>query len=156
MDFRKIKKLIDLVNETKIAEIEIREGEESVRITRSSPEVTAAPIMYQTPSMVSHASLPVSASKEEASALVVTPSNTSGVEVTSPMVGTMYRASSPDAKPFVEIGQHVKMGDTLCIIEAMKMFNPIETEVAGKVVACHVDSGQPVEFGEALFTIEEN
>ena len=149
MDIRKVKKLIELLEESGIAEIEIREGEESVRISRYSQH--AAPVMMQAPMQ-----MPVAAAAPAASAVaaVAAPAAPVGHTVNSPMVGTFYRASTPGAKPFVEVGQRVNVGDTLCIIEAMKMLNQIESDKAGVVGAVLVENGQPVEFGQPLFVIE--
>jgi acetyl-CoA carboxylase biotin carboxyl carrier protein len=146
MDIRKVKKLIELLEESQIAEIEIHEGEESVRISRLQPAapVAAAPVAYAAPAPAAVA--PV----ESAPAEPVAPE---GHTVTSPMVGTFYEAPSPGAKPFVEVGQQVNVGDTLCIIEAMKMLNQIEADKAGTVSARLVENGQPVEFGQSLFVI---
>ena len=150
MDIRKVKKLIELLEESGISEIEIKEGEESVRISRgpsgtshqqivvphapavAAPPATAEPVVTSEP-------------KEELP---------SGHSVTSPMVGTFYEAPAPGQKPFVEVGQSVNAGDTLCIIEAMKMLNQIEADISGKIKAKLVDNAQPVEFGQALFVIE--
>ena len=146
MDIRKVKKLIELLEESGISEIEISEGEESVRISR-----------YPNPGLMSFApqqpyhyapQQPPQEQRAEA------PEPPKGHEVTAPMVGTFYSSPSPGAKPFVEIGSQVKPGDTLCIIEAMKMMNQIESEVAGKVVSILVENGDPVEFGQPLFLIE--
>ena len=150
MDIRKIKKLIELLEESGIAEIEIKEGEESVRISRGGTQ----PI-YQQPAM--HYAAPpqaASAPAQVAAAPVVAaaaPNNDHAV--TAPMVGTYYASAAPGAKPFVDIGSEVKVGDTLCIIEAMKMMNQIEADVAGKVVAALAKNGEPVEFGQPLFII---
>lgn len=136
MDIRKIKKLIKLLDESGLAEIEVKEGEESVRISRHAHEIiTTTPKPTET-----EVKTPVP--QEE-------PKHT----IRSPMVGTFYRAASPDAKPFVEVGQHVKPGDTLCIIEAMKMFNPIESDCTGTVEAILVENGLPVEYDQPLFVI---
>ncbi|WP_226102689.1 acetyl-CoA carboxylase biotin carboxyl carrier protein [Dickeya oryzae] len=152
MDIRKIKKLIELVEESGIAELEISEGEESVRISRA-PAPGSYPMMQQAyapmPQQFAPAAAPVAAAAEAAA-----PAAISGHVVRSPMVGTFYRTPSPDAKPFVEIGQQVKVGDTLCIVEAMKMMNQIEADKAGVVKAILVESGQPVEFDEPLVVIE--
>lgn len=148
MDIRKVKKLIELVEESGIAEIEIHEGEESVRISRYSQNaVMAAPTAAVLPAAAPAAAAPAAPEEKLAAA-------PSGHEVTAPMVGTFYRAPSPDAKPFVDIGQDVKEGDTLCIIEAMKMLNQIEADKSGKIVAIQVENAQPVEFGQPLFIIE--
>lgn len=153
MDIRKVKKLIELLEESGIAEIEIHEGEESVRISRNSSSVqtvvqAAAPMPAPAPAPAGS----VPAAGEPAAEAA--PAIPAGHQVTSPMVGTFYRASSPGATPFVEVGQRVNAGDTLCIIEAMKMLNQIEADKAGTVVAILVENGQPVEFGEPLFVIE--
>ena len=144
MDIRKVKKLIELLEESQSAEIEIHEGEESVRSSRMQAPVAAAPVAYAAPAPA------VAAPAEAAHA---EPAKPEGHTVTSPMVGTFYEASSPGAKPFVEIGQQVNVGDTLCIIEAMKMLNQIEADKAGTVSARLVENGQPVEFGQSLFVI---
>lgn len=151
MDIRKIKKLIELVEESGIAELEISEGEESVRISRNfSGQVTAAPqmIMQQAAAPVA---TPAAAPVAAAPAADAIPS---GHLMRSPMVGSFYRSSSPEAKPFVEVGQHVNVGDTLCIVEAMKMMNQIESDKAGVIKAILVENGQAVEFDEPLFIIE--
>jgi acetyl-CoA carboxylase biotin carboxyl carrier protein len=153
MDIRKVKKLIELLEESGIAEIEIREGEESVRISRQQQGtmVMAQPNymqMQQAPA-VAAAAAPAPAAT---SAPVVT--EPQGHQVKSPMVGTFYRASAPGAKPFVEIGDSITAGATICIIEAMKMLNQIEADVSGKVTAILIENGQPVEFGQPLFIIE--
>ncbi|ANT69008.1 acetyl-CoA carboxylase biotin carboxyl carrier protein [Aeromonas hydrophila] len=151
MDIRKIKKLIELVEESGIAELEISEGEESVRISRNfSGQVTAAPqmIMQQAAAPVA---APAAAPVAAAPAAEAIPS---GHLMRSPMVGSFYRSSSPEAKPFVEVGQHVNVGDTLCIVEAMKMMNQIESDKAGVIKAILVENGQAVEFDEPLFIIE--
>ncbi|ALB53457.1 acetyl-CoA carboxylase biotin carboxyl carrier protein [Cronobacter universalis] len=158
MDIRKIKKLIELVEESGIAELEISEGEESVRISRSPAntgfpmmqQAYAAPMMQQQPQALSNAVAPAAAPAMEAPAAA----EVSGHIVRSPMVGTFYRTPSPDAKAFVEVGQKVNVGDTLCIVEAMKMMNQIESDKAGVVKAILVESGQPVEFDEPLVVIE--
>lgn len=150
MDIRKVKKLIELLEESQIAEIEIHEGEESVRISRTGP-VAAAPAWYPPP--IAHAPAAVPAAAAEVTAAAAEPATPAGHSVTSPMVGTFYEAPSPGARPFVEVGQTVSVGDTLCIIEAMKMLNQIEADKAGKVSAKLVDNGQPVEYGQSLFVI---
>ncbi|MDQ8589361.1 acetyl-CoA carboxylase biotin carboxyl carrier protein [Klebsiella aerogenes] len=153
MDIRKIKKLIELVEESGISELEISEGEESVRISRAAPAASypvmqqayAAPIAQpQAPAAAAPAAAPSAEAKAEIS----------GHIVRSPMVGTFYRTPSPDAKAFVEVGQKVNVGDTLCIVEAMKMMNQIEADKAGVVKAILIESGQPVEFDEPLVVIE--
>ncbi|MEZ8231584.1 acetyl-CoA carboxylase biotin carboxyl carrier protein [Vibrio splendidus] len=149
MDIRKIKKLIELVEESGISELEISEGEESVRISRNSP-VSAAPIQYAAaPAPVA---APVAAAPVAAEAAA--PAVPAGHQVLSPMVGTFYGAPSPDAKPFVKVGQSVTAGETLCIVEAMKMMNQIEADKSGVVTAILVEDGQPVEFDQALVIIE--
>ena len=156
MDIRKIKKLIELVEESGISELEISEGEESVRISRASPNVGfpvmqqayAAPMMQQP--ALSNAVAPAATPAMEAPAAA----EISGHIVRSPMVGTFYRTPSPDAKAFIEVGQKVNVGDTLCIVEAMKMMNQIEADKSGTVKAILVESGQPVEFDEPLVVIE--
>lgn len=153
MDIRKIKKLIELVEESGISELEISEGEESVRISRSAPN-TGYPVMqqaYAAPVMQPQA--PVAAAAP-AAAEAPAKAEISGHIVRSPMVGTFYRTPSPDAKAFVEVGQKVNVGDTLCIVEAMKMMNQIEADKSGTVKAILVESGQPVEFDEPLVVIE--
>ncbi|RMH36552.1 MAG: acetyl-CoA carboxylase biotin carboxyl carrier protein [Gammaproteobacteria bacterium] len=154
MDIRKIKKLIELVEESGIAEIEIKEGEESVRISRAGTIQSVAVPQTSLPPMP--ASQPTAAPTAE-SAQAKDDDDTempSGHVVRSPMVGTFYRAPSPGAKPFVEVGDRVNVGDTLCIIEAMKMMNQIEADKAGVVKAILVENAQPVEFDEPLFIIE--
>ncbi len=147
MDIRKVKKLIELLEESQVAEIEIHEGEESVRISRMPQHVPAQTVVQAAPPAMMTApaaAAPVAADE---------PAVPEGHTVDSPMVGTFYEAASPGAKPFVEVGQQVNMGDTLCIIEAMKMLNQIEADKSGKVTARLVENGQPVEFGQALFVI---
>ncbi|MBE2896452.1 acetyl-CoA carboxylase biotin carboxyl carrier protein [Pasteurellaceae bacterium HPA106] len=151
MDIRKIKKLIELVEESGIMEIEISEGEESVRISRGSSAPQA--VQYTLPQAAPMQAAPASpvASESSAPALPATPS---GHEVRSPMVGTFYRSPSPEASPFIEVGSQVKVGDPLCIVEAMKMMNRIESDKAGVVKAILVDDGDAVEFDQALIIIE--
>ncbi|HBI4014783.1 TPA: acetyl-CoA carboxylase biotin carboxyl carrier protein [Salmonella enterica subsp. enterica serovar Heidelberg] len=156
MDIRKIKKLIELVEESGISELEISEGEESVRISRTTAnagfpvmqQAYAAPMMQQP--ALSNAVAPAATPAMEAPAAA----EISGHIVRSPMVGTFYRTPSPDAKAFIEVGQKVNVGDTLCIVEAMKMMNQIEADKAGTVKAILVEGGQPVEFDEPLVVIE--
>lgn len=158
MDIRKIKKLIELVEESGIAELEISEGEESVRISRAPvntgfpvmQQAYAAPVMQQPAPALSGAVAPAA----PATAAEPAAAQISGNIVRSPMVGTFYRTPSPDAKAFCEVGQKVNVGDTLCIVEAMKMMNQIEADKAGVVKAILVESGQPVEFDEPLVVIE--
>ena len=153
MDLRKLKKLIDLVEESGIAEIEVTEGEEKVRITRTT--AAAAPV-YAAPAPA--AAAPVAAPAAPAAAApaqqAAAPAPSRGKTVKSPMVGTLYRAPNPEADPFVTVGSTVKVGDTLCIIEAMKLMNEIESEFAGTVVEILVENGQPIEYGQPLFIIE--
>ncbi|MWN31588.1 MULTISPECIES: acetyl-CoA carboxylase biotin carboxyl carrier protein [unclassified Gilliamella] len=154
MDIRKIKKLIELVEESGISEIEISEGEESVRISRSVPTTNySAPIQNIQIPQSSPIVMASSAQTEEA----VTNSDnlvSTGITIKSPMVGTFYRTPSPESKAFVEVGQTVNIGDVLCIVEAMKMMNQIESEKAGTIKAILVENGQPVEFDQPLFIIE--
>ena len=151
MDVRKIKKLIELVEESGIAELEISEGEESVRISRA-PANVGYPVMQQ--AYAAPAPQPALADAAAPVLEAAKPAEISGHIVRSPMVGTFYRTPSPDAKAFVEIGQKVNAGDTLCIVEAMKMMNQIEADKSGVVKAILVESGQPVEFDEPLVVIE--
>jgi acetyl-CoA carboxylase biotin carboxyl carrier protein len=149
MDLRKLKKLIDLVEESGISELELTEGEEKVRISRALMH-SSAPVTHY----VSAPQQQPSAAPLVAPAVApVTPAAEEGQIVKSPMVGTFYRASSPDAKSFVDIGSSVSSGDTLCIIEAMKLLNEIESEYSGVVKKIFVENGQPVEYGEPLFLI---
>lgn len=149
MDVRKIKTLIELINSSDIAEIEIKEGEESVRISRSSSVSTTNYVTA--PAAPQAIPAPVSAS---AVAETAAPPAQTGEVIESPMVGTFYRASSPTSKSFVEIGQTVAVGDVLCIIEAMKMLNQIESDKAGTITKVLVENEQPVEFGQPLFVVE--
>ena len=155
MDLRKLKKLIDLVEESGIAEIEVTEGEEKVRITRA----TAAPApVYAAPAQVAVPAPAPAAAPAAAAAPAPAPAAPAARDLSnaqkSPMVGTFYRAPGPNAAAFVEVGQQVKAGDTLCIIEAMKLMNEIEAEKSGTVKEILVENGTPVEFGEPLFIIE--
>ena len=145
MDIRKVKKLIELLEASGVAEIEIKEGEESVRISRA---VVAAPVAMPAPGL---AALQPAAPPEPLEHEAVLPD---GHLIESPMVGTFYEAATPGARPFVAVGQTVAAGDTLCIIEAMKILNQIESDVSGTVTACLVENGQAVEFGEPLFVIK--
>ncbi len=151
MDLRKLKKLIDLVEESGISELELTEGEEKVRISRQL-QATAANVQYISAPTMAAAPAAASAAPAAEAAPAAAP-NVEGHEVKSPMVGTLYRSPSPDAKPFVEVGSSVAIGDTLCIIEAMKLLNEIEADKAGVVKAILVENGQPVEYGEPLFII---
>lgn len=151
MDIRKIKKLIELLEDSSLSEIEIVEGEESVRLARGGghPAMAPAPVMAPAP-IAPAAPVPAAPAEEAAGAEDAMPE---GEIVPSPMVGTFYAASGPEAEEFVKMGQSVGVGDTLCIIEAMKMFNQIESDVSGTVVAILVENGQPVEYDQPLFVI---
>ncbi len=150
MDIRKIKKLIELLHDTDVAEIEISEGEESVRITRGS----ANQVVVQTPQMTApQAVVAQPATQQPISDEPTDVAAPAGHQVKSPMVGTFYRSPSPDAAAFIEIGSEVKQGDTLCIVEAMKMMNQIEADASGKVLAILVDDGDAVEFEQPLVVI---
>ena len=153
MDLRKLKKLIDLVEESGIAEIEVTEGEEKVRITRTT--AAAAPI-YAAPAPAAAAPVaaPVAAAPAAAAPAAAPAARDLSNAQRSPMVGTFYRAPGPNAAAFVEVGKQVKAGDTLCIIEAMKLMNEIEAEKSGVVKEILVENGTPVEYGEPLFIIE--
>ncbi len=158
MDIRKVKKLIELLDESGIAEIEITEGEESVRISRNSTGVAAAapiympaPVAATPPAAPAAPAAPVAA----AAAAPVAADDSEGFEVTAPMVGTYYSSSSPGAASFVQVGDHVNEGDTLCIIEAMKMMNQIEAEVSGNIKSIRVQNGDPVEYGQTIFVIDQ-
>ena len=157
MDIRKVKKLIELLDESGIAEIEITEGEESVRISRYSqhaPAPAPAPAPQAAVMTAPAASSPPPATTP-AQAAAPAEAEEDGYEVTSPMVGTYYAASSPGAAPYVQVGDRVSEGDTLCIIEAMKMMNQIETDVSGVIKSIRVQNGEPVEFGQTLFVIDQ-
>lgn len=156
MDIRKIKKLIELVEESGITELEVQEEEGTVRISRAAPAVAPAAIQYAAAPVApvaapaaAPAAAPVAAAPAEAPAAEI-----SGYQVRSPMVGTFYRSPSPEAKAFVEVGQTVKVGDALCIVEAMKMMNRIEADKAGVVKAILVNDGEAVEFDQPLIVIE--
>ncbi len=154
MDIRKIKKLIELVEESGISELEISEGEESVRISRAAP-AASFPVMQQAyAAPVQQPALSAAVAPVAAEAAPAAATEISGHIVRSPMAGTFYRTPSPDAKAFIEVGQKVNVGDTLCIVEAMKMMNQIEADKSGTVKAILVESGQPVEFDEPLVVIE--
>ena len=154
MDLRKIKKLIEMLQESDLNEIEVKEGEESVRINRKKESVI-------------HASTPISVGQNlNQSSAPLTQTDSSEIEngqaakdlnhITSPMVGTFYRKPAPDKEPFIEVGQTVKKGDTVCIIEAMKMMNQVKSEFDGKVIAINIEDGDPVEFGQELISIEKS
>lgn len=151
MDIRKIKKLIELLEESGINELEITEGEESVRISRGGPVQQYAPVHYTAAPAAAPA--PAAAAPAAAPAAAAAPAVT-GHQLRSPMVGTFYRAASPTSKNFAEVGQSVKVGDTLCIVEAMKMMNQIQADIAGTITAILVENGEPVEFDQPLFVIE--
>ncbi|MEM7403988.1 MAG: acetyl-CoA carboxylase biotin carboxyl carrier protein [Pseudomonadota bacterium] len=149
MDIRKVKKLIELMEESSIGELEIREGEEYVRIARPGsgpsavqPPVVAAPVAVAAPAAAEAPAAPAAAPEPR------------GVAITSPIVGTFYRSASPGARPFVDVGSKVGVGDTVCIIEAMKILNQIEADKAGTVAAILVENGAPVEYGQDLFVLE--
>ena len=156
MDIRKVKKLIELLEDSGVGEIEITEGEDSVRISRHSPAVqtTVPPV---------HVPMEAKVAQKETSTSSITSTEPSAVlddnennfEVTAPMVGTFYSASSPGSEPFVQIGDNVKTGDTLCIIEAMKMMNPIEADVSGTIKSIRIQNGEPVEFGQVIIVIDQ-
>lgn len=150
MDIRKVKKLIELLEASDVAEIEIKEGEEAVRISRAST-VTPAPVMAAAPAPAAAPAAPVAAASPEEPGSS-TPA-VKGKVINSPMVGTFYRAPSPSSAPFVEVGTHVKAGDVVCIVEAMKMMNQIEADHAGVVEAILVEDGEPVEFDQPLISI---
>ncbi|MDP6974886.1 MAG: acetyl-CoA carboxylase biotin carboxyl carrier protein [Gammaproteobacteria bacterium] len=151
MDIRKVKKLIELLEQSGMAEIEIKEGEEAVKISRfgNQPSVATPQIISQTPAAVSLGTLNTQQTNLESGE-----PSTYGHPITSPMVGTYYSAASPSAKPFISIGQHVNQGDTVGIIEAMKIMNQIEADQSGTVVAILVKDGEAVEFGQTLIVIE--
>ena len=153
MDIRKIKKLIELLEDSGLNEIEIREGEESIRLSRQSASMAVMPTMAVPAPVVPSAPAAPSGTALEATPVPVA-ALPAGQTVTAPMVGTFYRASAPGAKPFAEVGQAVRKGDTLCIIEAMKMMNPIESEFDGTVAAILINNGEPVEYGQPLFVIQ--
>ncbi|MCH7537017.1 MAG: acetyl-CoA carboxylase biotin carboxyl carrier protein [Proteobacteria bacterium] len=153
MDIRKVKKLIELLDESGIAEIEITEGEESVRISRYPPGAPVAPVAVAAPApVVAPVPAPVAAPAE---AVAPVEPEEDGFEVTAPMVGTVYAASSPGAAPYVQVGDRVNEGDILCVIEAMKMMNQIEADVAGVIKSIRIQNGEPVEFGQTLFVIDQ-
>ncbi len=147
MDIRKIKKLIELLEQSSLTEMEITEGEETVKLSRMGHAAQLAPMQAQAPMAV-----PAAPSSEAPAAAVV--EEPSGLLVRSPMVGTFYASPSPDSEAFVKVGQSINVGDTLCMVEAMKMFNQIDSELKGKVKKILVENGQPVEFDEPLFEIE--
>jgi len=153
MDIRKVKKLIELLDESGIAEIEITEGEESVRISRYAPGAPAAPAPV---AMAAPIAAPAASAAAAPAAPAAAPEpEEDGFEVTAPMVGTFYAASSPGAAPFVQVGDRVNEGDTLCIIEAMKMMNQIEADISGMVKSIRLQNGEPVEFGQTMIVIDQ-
>ncbi|MDB5840524.1 MAG: acetyl-CoA carboxylase biotin carboxyl carrier protein [Herminiimonas sp.] len=150
MDLRKLKTLIDLVAESDIAELEVTEGESKVRIVKSSPMPQNQVVMMQPQAAAAPAPAPASAPAAAAPVIAAAPT---GHTVKSPMVGTFYRSAAPGSAPFVEVGATVKEGDTLCIIEAMKLLNEIDADTAGVITQILVENGQPVEYGQPLFVI---
>ena len=151
MDLRKIKKLIEMLQESDLNEIEVKEGEESVRINRKKDNVvhtSTAPTAVATDVAHNKFQSPNKTESDEDSGYLT--------KITSPMVGTFYRKPSPDAEPFIEVGQIVKKGDTVCIIEAMKMMNQVKSQVDGKIISINVGDGEPVEFDQELVSIEES
>jgi acetyl-CoA carboxylase biotin carboxyl carrier protein len=153
MDIRKVKKLIELLDDSGIAEIEITEGEESVRISRYAAGTPVAAPLAPAPVAAAPAAAPAPATAEAAAPAEAPDED--GYEVAAPMVGTYYAASSPGAAPYVQVGDRVNEGDTLCIIEAMKMMNQIEADVSGVVKSIRIQNGEPVEFGQVLFVIDQ-
>jgi len=151
MDLRKIKKLIEMLQESDLNEIEVKEGEESVRINRKKDNVvhtSIAPTTLPTDEAHNRAQPSIETEADEDSSYLT--------KISSPMVGTFYRKPSPDAEPFIEVGQIVKKGDTVCIIEAMKMMNQVKSQVDGKIISINVGDGEPVEFDQELISIEES
>ena len=153
MDIRKVKKLIELLDDSGIAEIEITEGEESVRISRYAAGTPVAAPLAPAPVAAAPAAAPAPATAEAAAPAEAPDED--GYEVAAPMVGTYYAASSPGAAPYVQVGDRVNEGDTLCIIEAMKMMNQIEADVSGVVKSIRVQNGEPVEYGQTLIVIDQ-
>ena len=152
MDLRKLKTLIDLVSESNVSELEITEAEGKVRIVKGSPAGMAAPVTY---AMAPAVAAPMAAPAAPVAAVEAAPAaEPAGHTVKSPMLGTFYRSGSPGAKPFAEVGQQVKVGEAVCIIEAMKIMNEIECDHAGTITKCLVENGQAVEYGQPLFIIE--
>ena len=151
MDIRKVKKLIELLDESGIAEIEITEGEESVRISRYAAGTPAAPMAYA----AAPAAAPAAAAPEAPAPAAAAEPEEDGYEVAAPMVGTFYASASPGASPYVQVGDRVNEGDTLCIIEAMKMMNQIEADVSGVIKSVRVQHGEPVEYGQTLVVIDQ-
>jgi acetyl-CoA carboxylase biotin carboxyl carrier protein len=153
MDLRKLKKLIDLVQESGIAELEITEGEEKVKIVKGGAVSISTVAPVSAPAAAEPRPAASAAAPAAAPTAAEVPSGQEGHVVKAPMVGTFYRSPSPDAKPFVEVGQAVKEGETICIIEAMKLMNEIEADASGVVKAILVENGQPVEYGQPLFIL---
>ena len=153
MDIRKVKKLMEMLEESSLAEMEIIEGEESIRLSKSS-NIPNQNIVNQVPSNVVSTNAPLQATPEQSAVTEKVKEKIPGHEIKSPMVGTFYEAPSPGSKPFANIGDTVKAGDTLCIIEAMKMLNQIESEKSGVIKAILAENGQPVEFNQVLFIVE--
>lgn len=154
MDLRKLKTLIDLVAESGISELEITEGEDRVRIVKKEPMANGHYVAAPAPTYITAAAEPGRPAEPRTEPAPSSSSSSKGYTVKSPMVGTFYRAPNPQSEPFVEIGSKVAEGDTLCIIEAMKLLNEIEAEKSGRITAILVENGQPVEFGQPLFIIE--
>lgn len=152
MDIRKVKKLIELLQESGVAEIEITQGDESVRISRFAANV-AAPVSAAMPPAAPAAT--ASPAPAPGAPVAMAEAEEDGHVVTAPMVGTFYNASSPGSAPFVQVGDRVNVGDTLCIVEAMKMMNAIEAEVSGTIKSIRVQNGEPVEYGQILFVIDQ-
>jgi len=153
MDIRKVKKLIELLEESGISELEISEGEESVRISRYPKGMTLAQGVATMPALPATAA-PAQAAPPAAAAPAPAPAASTDNSITAPMVGTFYSSPAPGAKPFVQVGDEIRIGQVLCIIEAMKMMNQIESEKEGRVVSILARNGEPVEFGQPLFVIE--
>ena len=154
MDIRKVKKLIELLDESGIAEIEIKEGEESVRISRFAAGAPPAPAVIAAPAPVVAAAAAPAAHADAAAPAAAEPEE-DGYEVAAPMVGTFYASASPGSAPYVQVGDRVNEGDTLCIIEAMKMMNQIEADTSGVIKSIRVQDGEPVEYGQTLFVIDQ-
>lgn len=154
MDLRKVKKLIELLEESNLNEMEIKEGEESIRLSRGGPFVHQAPVMPSAHATESHGAAPARPPVQEEQAPSSGADIPGGHQVTSPMVGTYYASAEPEAPPFVSVGSQVQAGDTLCVIEAMKIFNQIEADKAGTVVHIQKENGEAVEYGELLFVIQ--
>lgn len=155
MDIRKVKKLIELLDESGIAEIEIKEGEESVRISRYAQGAPAVSMAPQPAAMQSQPAAPAGSPAATSAPSAPAEPEETGHLVKAPMVGTFYSSSSPGSPPFVQVGDSIKAGDTLCIVEAMKMMNQIESEVSGVIKSVRVQNGDPVEYGQVLFVIDQ-